>query len=123
MTNQVLIVEDSPDNMIIVSFILQRMGYEVVEAWTGIEGYQQVLDILPSLIITDYHLPGLNGVELVKKIRDTESIAHIPVIAMTADIYARPELMQAGCDAYITKPVRKGILLRTINQVLSAQAV
>ncbi len=117
---KVLIVEDSDMNMEIVSLILQRMGYDVYEAWTGTEGYQQALDIQPSLIIMDYHLPGLNGVELVKKIRETESIAHIPVIVMTADIYSRPELMEAGCDAYLTKPVRKGTLLRTINQVISA---
>ncbi|MEM9952370.1 MAG: response regulator [Chloroflexota bacterium] len=116
---KVLVVEDSIVNLEILSLILQAMGYDVMMAENGQEGYRLANEYRPSLIIVDYHLPGMNGIELVHKIRQNNSIAHIPIIAMTADIYAKNDLLNAGCDAYLAKPIRKGSLLRTITQVLA----
>lgn len=115
---KVLVIEDSIDNLEIVTLILETMGYEVITAENGQDGYEKALKSRPSLIVTDYHLPGLSGIEIVKKIRLSDTMSRVPVIAMTADIYAKNALLTAGCDAYLVKPIRRGTLLRTINQVL-----
>mgnify|MGYP000141482058 CR=1 FL=1 len=118
---RVLIVEDSPDNMMIAKMILQSMGYTVIEAVNGIEGFNMASEQKPDVIIMDYHLPRMNGVEATRKIKASAELNNIPIIALTADIYARRDFIDAGCDAYLAKPIRKGSLLRTVNQVLSVQ--
>ncbi|GAB5493445.1 MAG: response regulator [Phototrophicaceae bacterium] len=120
---RVLIVEDSPDNMIIAKMILQSMGYTVIEAINGLEGFDMTKNQKPDIVIMDYHLPGMNGVEATRKIKNSTDLNAIPIIALTADIYAKQAFVDAGCDAYLAKPIRKASLLRTVNQVLGAQAV
>ena len=119
---RILIVEDSEMNLEIVRVILMAMGHDVIEAHDGNHGFDLALAEQPDLILTDYHMPGMTGIEMVQKIRVTPGIQHIPVIAMTADIYAKDDLMQAGCDAYLAKPIRKGSLLRTIHQVYAVSS-
>lgn len=123
MSMRVLVVEDSIDNMVIATMILQSMGYTVIQAENGVDGYKMANEQHPDLVIMDYHLPGMNGLDTTRKMKDTDALRDIPVIALTSDIYAKQAFMDAGCDAYLAKPIRKGSLLRTVNQVLTAQAV
>ena len=120
MSKRVLIVEDSFDNMMIATAILQSMGYTVLQAENGVDGYNLTNTEKPDVVIMDYHLPGMNGLDATRKIKATDGICDIPVIVLTADIYAKRAFVEAGCDAYLNKPIRKGSLLRTVNQVLSA---
>ena len=123
MSGRILIIEDSLDNMTIATLILESMGYTVFQAQTGYDGFKVALEQKPDVVIMDYHLPGINGLEATRMIKASQSISNIPVIALTADIYAKQPLLEAGCSAYLAKPIRKGSLLRTINQVLSAELV
>lgn len=123
MSHTILIIEDSPDNMMIVSMILQSMGYNTIEATNGVMGLDMVKTHQPDVVLMDYHLPGINGLDATKTIKTSKKLCHIPVIALTADIYTKEDFLQAGCDAYLAKPIRKGSLLRTVQQVLNAVAV
>ena len=120
MNKRVLIVEDSFDNMIIATAILQSMGYTVLQAEDGVEGFNLANSEKPDVVIMDYHLPGMNGLEATRRMKESDTLRDIPVIVLTADIYAKQAFVEAGCDAYLNKPIRKGSLLRTVNQVLSA---
>ncbi|MEL6307025.1 MAG: response regulator, partial [Chloroflexota bacterium] len=61
MSHTILIIEDSPDNMMIVSMILQSMGYNTIEATNGVMGLEMVKTHQPDVVLMDYHLPGING--------------------------------------------------------------
>ena len=121
MSLTVLVIEDSFDNLMIATMILESKGYTVLQAENGIDGYKMTLEHQPDVIILDYHLPGINGLEVTHMIKAADTIRDIPIVALTADIYAKKDLLDAGCEIYLIKPIRKGSLLRAIKQVLTVQ--
>jgi two-component system, cell cycle response regulator DivK len=121
MKKKVLCVEDNLTNLEIITTILEKMDYEVVVAHEGKSAVTMAKNTLPDVILMDLHLPGMDGVEATYLIKSNPELAHIPVVAITADIYARQDFMDAGGNAYITKPIRSGSLLRTLQQVLGSQ--
>lgn len=114
----VLCIEDDPLNMRLIRGILNTMGYTVLEAMTGELGLEIAKDDKPDIVIMDYHLPGIDGLEATQLFKQHDDLRDIPIIAITADLYARQAFMSAGCVAYMTKPLRRTTLLRTITQVL-----
>jgi len=117
---QILIVEDHDMLLEITTVILESGGYETLAATDAKTGFEMALEHEPDLIITDHHLMGTNGAEMIQQIRATDAIKDIPIIALTADIYSRQELMDAGCNVHLTKPVRRGSLLNKVKQLLTA---
>ncbi|GAB4424867.1 MAG: response regulator [Anaerolineae bacterium] len=103
----VLYIEDNIDNMTLVRRILEIEGYEVVPALNGAEGLAKAFDLLPDLIITDINLPDIDGYEITDTLKRDAKTAHIPIIAMTANVMKkdRENVFQAGCDGYISKPI------------------
>lgn len=103
----VLYIEDNQDNMTLVRRILEIEGYEVIPALTGTEGLAKAFDLLPDIIITDINLPDIDGYEITDTLKRNAKTAHIPVIAMTANVMKkdRENVLQAGCDGYISKPI------------------
>ncbi len=103
----VLYIEDNTDNMTLVRRVLEIEGYEVVPAVNGAEGLSKALNLLPDLIITDINLPDIDGYEITDTLKRNEITAHIPIIAMTANVMKkdRENVFQAGCDGYISKPI------------------
>ena len=79
-----LIIEDNPDNMVLITRLLQKAGYETVEAITGREGYEKALEDKPDFILLDIQLPDILGTEVLKLIRKSEIGNSIPVIAVTS---------------------------------------
>lgn len=116
---QVLYIDDDEINRDIVKRILARAPYEVnlSEAVDGQSGVETAHEMKPDLILMDFHMPGLPGPEATKQIRADESIADVPIIALTADIYARSQFEEAGCNGYLTKPIRKRSLLHAIEEL------
>lgn len=104
---KVLYIEDNADNMILVQRVLRVEGYEVIEARNGRDGLAMAADILPDIIITDINLPDIDGYEITHTLKTSTVTAHIPVIAMTANVMKkdRENVMQAGCDGFISKPI------------------
>lgn len=105
----ILYIEDNVDNLKVLQMMIKRLrpGDTILSARTAEEGIEIATRMQPDLILMDINLPGLNGYEALEVLRNTFSVRHIPVLALTA--YAMQENirqgMQAGFDAYITKPV------------------
>lgn len=115
----VLVVEDSPDNLITIKAVLQSRC-NILEAADGEEGLKIVLTEKPDLVLLDMSLPKMDGFAVVRKIKEDHKARHIPVIALTARAMKgdREEMLQAGCDDYISKPIDQVKLLEKIDKWL-----
>jgi len=115
----ILLIEDNPDNALTIIALLGDK-YFLLSADDGISGLEKARNFKPALILLDITLPGLDGFEVLKGIRETEQIRHTPVVAVTARAMKgdKEALLQAGFDAYIPKPVENELLESTINQLL-----
>jgi two-component system cell cycle response regulator DivK len=104
---KILYIEDNIDNMTLVRRVLEIEGYEVISAGTGREGLVKAFEIKPDIIITDINLPDIDGYEITDLLKKDEGTAHIPIIAMTANVMKkdREHVFRAGCDGYISKPI------------------
>ena len=120
MANKLLIIEDEPDLRELLSFTLSREGYDVMEAETA-ETALQILDSkLPDLAIVDWMLPGMDGIELVKRLRRDDVTEDLPIIMLTARGEEPDKLksFDVGIDDYITKPFSPRELLARIKALL-----
>jgi CheY-like chemotaxis protein len=117
---KVLIVEDNPDNLRLMTYILQREGYEILSAEDGEQGVKTAVSTPLDLIIMDIMLPGIDGMESTRRIRASEAAGNPPIIAMTS--YAmrgdREKIMAAGCNGYIEKPVDPLRVMTEIKKII-----
>jgi two-component system cell cycle response regulator DivK len=106
-TARVLIVEDNPLNLKLVRDVLIVAGFDVIEARTGEEGVARTQDSQPDVILMDLQLPGINGTQALRLIRNDASGADVPVVALTAFAMAedRDRALLDGFDGYLTKPI------------------
>ena len=104
---RILYIEDNKDNMTLVKRVLEIEGFEVISAETGKDGVLKAVESLPDIIITDINLPDIDGYEVTDMLKSNKKTAHIPVIAMTANVMKkdREHVFKAGCDGYISKPI------------------
>ncbi len=118
--NTALIIEDNPDNMELISFILEKGGYKTLKAETGEEGVDMTLNLRPDFVILDIQLPGIDGYEVLHRIRKSEVDGSIPIIAVTSYAMSgdREKLMDAGCNGYIEKPIEPGKLIGQIREAI-----
>ena len=121
---KVLYIEDNPDNMTLVKRVLEIEGYEVIEAATGSDGLMKASESGPDIIITDINLPDIDGYEVTNSLKENEHTAHIPVIAMTANVMKRDResVFEAGCDGYIAKPIDIDELPEQIENFLKGKS-
>jgi two-component system, cell cycle response regulator DivK len=117
---KILLVEDNELNRDMLSRRLQRRGYQIVSAVDGEPGVSLAVTERPDLIIMDISLPGLNGWEATRRIRQNQAIANVPIIALTAHAMSgdRERTIEAGCDEYETKPVDLAALLAKMEALL-----
>ena len=120
----ILVVEDNPLNLELVSDILEANGYQVLQAINGKEAIEEVEKTQPELILMDIQLPGLDGLTVTGIIKDNPATANIPIIALTAHAMRGDEdkARQAGCDGYISKPIDTRSLPQTIRDFLDGAA-
>jgi DNA-binding response OmpR family regulator len=99
----VLLVEDDPDALRLASFFLKRAGYEVLTATDGVSGLQLARTANPALVILDWQLPGLTGIEVCRKLRKD---SQVPVLMLTSmdSVADRVEGLETGADDYLVKP-------------------
>ncbi|MET0344723.1 MAG: response regulator [Casimicrobiaceae bacterium] len=116
----ILIVEDNDKNMKLVRDVLQAKGYTTVEAATGEDGVRLAGERLPDLILMDIHLPGISGVDGLQLGRADAATARIPIAAVTASVMQqdRAIIMDAGFDAYVSKPISLKEFLDTVRTLL-----
>jgi len=103
----ILVVEDNPSNLKLVSELLKAHGYRVVESATGEEALDALKFIRPDLILMDIQLPGMDGLQVARSLRDDPETRGIPVVALTAHAMKGDEARarEAGCVGYIPKPI------------------
>ncbi len=117
---KILYIEDDPVSTIFVSKIIQKMGHEVVTANTSELGLSKAYAERPDLILMDVMLPGLDGFEMTMKMRNSETLKHTPIIAITGTHNAGDEQIAtiAGCSGYITKPIEYAPFVKYMNSFL-----
>ncbi len=119
----ILIVEDNDKNMKLARDILQAKGYATLEAVTGEDGVRLGKEHLPDLVLMDIQLPGINGIEALRQLREHAATASIPVIAVTASVMAsdRRQITDAGFDGYVGKPINLKEFLDAVKRGLEAR--
>lgn len=107
MKKKILCVEDNAVNMLLISRIIEAEGYELIKAEDGNVALSLLESLVPDLILLDINLPGINGLELARRFKADDKIAHVPLIATTAQVLSgdRERCLEAGCDDYIPKPL------------------
>jgi signal transduction histidine kinase/CheY-like chemotaxis protein len=122
-SRQVLVAEDNPINQRIVSYQLQRMGFQVDLVANGRQALEKFATHQYDLIILDIQMPVLDGYQVAKKIRETETVSghRIPIIALTANAMKgdKEQYLEAGMDGYISKPFTHETLLKEISSLLN----
>ena len=120
--NTVAVVEDNADNRLLLQAILDGL-YDVVEYENGIDALAGLTAHLPDLVLLDISLPGMDGNEILARIRADEKLRKLPVIALTAHAMAgdREKYLAAGFNDYITKPiVDESLLLGAMEKWIAA---
>lgn len=107
MSKRILVVEDNPDNRILITDVLTSLNYEVIVAVDGEEGISKAADEVPDLILMDLSLPHMDGWTATGHIKANPALVHIPIIALTAHAMVgdRERALKAGCDDYVSKPI------------------
>ena len=117
---KVLVVEDNKENFELISYSLKRAGYEVVWAETGEAGVEVALREKPYFILMDINLPGIDGLEATRRIRQSAANGDIPIIAITS--YAMrgdmEKILAAGCNGYFEKPIDPLTIVDQIHVVV-----
>jgi len=117
---RILVVEDNEINMYLIRFMLEKSGYEVIEAREGAAGVELAVKEKPDLVIMDLQLPDIDGLEATKRIRASEADSDIPIIALTSFAMAgdREKALAAGCTGYIEKPINPDTFIAEIEKFL-----
>jgi CheY-like chemotaxis protein len=117
----ILVVDDSADNVAMISLDLQQQGYRVVTASNGEDAVAVAAQMIPNLILMDINLPTLDGLGATRRIRETDPLRDVPVIAITAfgtEGFQRAAY-DAGVDGYLTKPLDLDRMHQLIARLLS----
>ena len=117
---KILLVDDEPDILEIISYSLKSAGYNVCTAKNGIEAVKQAEKMKPHLIILDVMMPKMDGIEACEIIRKTPKIKHTLITFLSArgEDYSQIAGFNAGADDYITKPIKPKILLSKVKSLL-----
>lgn len=118
----VLVVEDNDMNMQLVEYLLEEGGYQIVKAASGEEALTITRDSgsPPDLILMDIHLPGMDGLSVVREMKSNGRTKTIPILALTAHAMRgdKDRFLEAGCDGYISKPIDVKTFLSSIEQFM-----
>jgi two-component system, cell cycle response regulator DivK len=122
MANElVLIVEDNEKNRKLQRDVLQFKGYRIIETDNAEDGIRLAREHMPAVILMDFHLPGIDAIEALGRLRGDPATQHIPVIAVTASAMTedRQKIVTAGFDALQTKPIHVKDFLRVVDDTIA----
>ncbi len=116
----VLYIEDTFENRVLIRLILQADGFTVLEAESAHHAFQVLETETPDLILMDINMPDMDGYTLTQRLREIPRLAHIPIIALTANVMRgdRERTLEAGCDGYIQKPIDVDTFSDQLNRFL-----
>jgi len=124
MANElILIIEDNEVNRVLVRDMLGFKGYRTMEAQSAEEGLRTAREQKPALILMDFHLPKMNGIEAFRALRADPQTSAIPVIAVTASAMPedRKRILEAGFDGLQTKPIHVVDFLKNVETALASK--
>jgi two-component system cell cycle response regulator DivK len=118
---RILIVEDTPANMLLAGTILQNAGHTLLQATDAAQGLALARENPPDLVLMDIQLPGMDGLAATRALKADERTQGIPVLALTAFAMKGDEerMRAAGCSAYVSKPLRYQQLLAAVDGLLA----
>jgi len=125
MAQKVLVADDELHIIHVVAIKLRNNGYEVVAASNGAEAYELACREKPDIVVTDYQMPLMTGIELIEKMREDERTKTTPVVLLTARSFAITQEMQEtlGVSECLSKPFSPKELLKTIQDILHQREV
>jgi twitching motility two-component system response regulator PilH len=117
---QILIVDDSPTEVHILSSMLEKNGHTVITASNGEEGIAQARAAKPDLILMDVVMPGMNGFQATRQLTKDAETAEIPIIIVTTKDQETDRVwgLRQGAKDYVTKPIEEAVLSEKINALL-----
>jgi len=119
LVKKVLVVEDHHDTSFLLCRLLKMEGYEVEHAIDGMVGYNAAETAPPDLIVTDIQMPRMDGIEMIKRIRESNACRQVPIIVMSAYGQRRiNDALEAGADGVVEKPIDLDSFLQTIKSKL-----
>jgi CheY-like chemotaxis protein len=122
---KILVVEDEPENRLLIGMILSAEGYQVIPAVDGADALARMASEPPDLILLDLMMPQMNGFEVLERLRAHPATAPVPVIVLTALAQERDieRAVASGAQGYVIKPFEPDELLNRIEQMLGHQAI
>ena len=123
--NRILTVDDDPQIRDLLTTILSKNGYQTEIATDGFDAGFKIRAFKPGLIILDLIMPGMDGFEVCKRVKENSGTSHIKILAITGfdSTENRERIMAAGAGGYLTKPVEMGTLLRHVKQLFDPGSV
>jgi two-component system cell cycle response regulator DivK len=118
----VMVVDDNEDLREMLRYMVERLGYRVVEAENGLEAIKMTRHKCPDLILMDLSMPVMDGLAATRLLRQTKEASHVPIVAITANRkeQSQADALAAGCNEYLTKPVNFHQLNSLLNTWLPA---
>jgi two-component system cell cycle response regulator DivK len=125
MTQVILVVEDNDRNLKLLRDVLEYAGYEVRTARTAEDGITLAASEPPDLVLMDLQLPGIDGIEALRRLRESQRTAGIPVVAVTAQAMKedRERVLEAGFNGYVEKPISVRAFPDQVRRFLSGEEV
>jgi CheY-like chemotaxis protein len=120
MNRKILVIEDNEQNLYLITFILEKNGYKVVQARDGREGIEMAESVKPAGILLDIQLPVMDGYAVARELRKNPALKSVPIIAVTSYAMAgdREQTLAAGCTGYIEKPINPETFMSEVEQYL-----
>lgn len=125
MTKTILIIDDNPDWVQMISMRLQREGYQVEVAFDAVNAVSQAIKLKPDLILLDIMMPAGDGIGVLAKLRGNVNTFNIPVIALTvlSDEQTVEAMVELGVSGYFVKPADRSKLIEKIEEVLAEKSI
>lgn len=124
MTQTILLIEDDPLSARLAGLVLDSAGYQVLSAQSGTEGLSIAREVSPDLIVLDLMLPGMDGFEVLSRLRSDPRTSNLKVVIVSSRSQPadKETADKVGADAYLTKPYRKDHLLDAVRSLLGSRA-
>ena len=117
---RVLVIEDNPTNLELMTYLLTAFGHTAISARGGEDGIKLALSERPDLILCDIHLPDIDGFQIVRRLKQAPELKRVPIVAVTASAMAgdREQVLGAGFDGYMSKPIVPETFVQDVQKYL-----